>query len=134
MANILNIDAETDANIIGDDSSPTLTMENTSSGNVIKIQNASGTGTALQVDGSRTGAQLRSTATEQVPLHVTHSVISSPTVAPLRITQSAASGAHFEIQGAIASIASMTSITRGLRVKQGDTYYWITLYRDATYI
>jgi len=34
----------------------------------------------------------------------------------------------------LASIASATSITRGIRVKFGDSYGWIPIFMSATYI
>jgi len=108
----INLYAESDRNIIGDDSSPTLTLENTSTGN------------ALKVVGAVTG----------VPLAVTHTTPGAATVAAIRITASTASAPFFEFKGFLASIASAGSITRGVRVKFGDEYGFIPVYMSGTYI
>lgn len=144
MADIINLTAETGRNIIGDDTSPTLTLENTSSGNVLALQNAGGTGVPLSVVSAPTtgifanvvgtGGHFRSNASLQPAVIVDHGIISAPTVAVARLTQSAASGAFFEFRGFLASIASATSITRGIRVKFGDSYGWIPIYESATFI
>ena len=38
MANLINIDAESQANMIGDDSSPTLTLSNSSTGHGLEVR------------------------------------------------------------------------------------------------
>lgn len=144
MADLVNLNAESGRNIIGDDSTPTLTLENTSSGNALQLQNAGGTGVALSIVSTPTTAlfanvvgtagHFRSNASLQPAVIADQGVISSPTVAVVRLTQSAASGAFFELRGFLASIASATSITRGIRVKFGDSYGWIPIYESATYI
>lgn len=112
MTDLINLDAESGRNIIGDDSTPTLELENTSSGYAFKATTRSGTGA---------GAYFEAQA-------------STPTVAPLVVVASAASGAALEFRGSFGSIASVGSITRGLRVKIGNSYYWLPLYESATYI
>jgi hypothetical protein len=155
MSDTINIYAETGRNIIGDDSSPTFTFENTSSGEILKLQNAGGTGNqlstvscpttavylqgaelALKTLGSRAsiGAAIQSSATQGIPLEVRHTVISAPTAACMVLTNSCASGAFFEFKGFLASIASATSITRGIRVKFGDELGWVPVFMSGTYI
>ncbi len=46
MANIVNIYAETDASVVGDDSQPALTLTNTSTGNALKLTRAAAAGNA----------------------------------------------------------------------------------------
>lgn len=113
MVDLINLNAESGRNIIGDDSSPTLTLENSSTGNALS---------------------LKSGATEAVALQIANTVISSPTVAVVKLTTSGASAPFFEFAGFLASIASATSITRGIRVKFGDNYGWIPVFTSATYI
>lgn len=114
MPYVRNLDAVENANMIGDNSTPTLTLDNlgTAPALVVKSSTATGTSTALRVEG-RAG---------------------TPTVAPLVLSASTASGALVEFRGYVASIASVGSITRGVRAKIGDTYYWIPLYQSATFI
>ena len=114
MPYVRNLDAVENANMIGDNSTPTLTLDNLGTGPalVVKSSTATGTAGALRVEG-RAG---------------------SPTVAPLVLSASTASGALMEVRGYIASIASVGSITRGIRVKQGDSYFWIPMYASATFI
>lgn len=109
MANLVNLWAESNADMIGDDSSPTLTLGNTSSGLGLKIDTTSGTGGALDTlsDNTSWAARARSAATEAPAFLVEGSVLHSPTVAPLRIGQSTASGAVIEIAGVFISTASM---------------------------
>lgn len=58
MTNIVNLWAETDASMIGDDSTPTLTLGNSSTGVGLKVTNT-GTGTGVNVDSTgSTGAGL----------------------------------------------------------------------------
>ena len=143
MADLINLDTESDRIIIGDDSSATLTLQNTSSGNVIKLQNASGTGVPLSVVSSPTvsimatgrgsAAVLRSSATTSVVLDVAHSVaISSPTVAPIRVLTSSASGPYIEFvgRGAVSTASGGPTVAFGIRVKYGNEYGWIRAYTD----
>lgn len=123
MSDVINLYAESDRNIIGDDSSPTLTLENSSSGNAIKAY------------GSGTGVPLYAEAAATVPAaEFVHTTPGAATVAVARFTASTASAPYFEFKGFLASIASATSITRGVRVKIGDEYGFIPVYMSATYI
>lgn len=126
MANIINLFAESGANMIGDDSTPTLQFENSSSGNALRTH----------VQASATGVGLRaSSAASVIPAaQFDHTVLSSPTVATVTLTQSTASGAFFEFKGMLASIASAGSIVRGIRVKFGDEYGFLPVYASGTYI
>ncbi len=120
----INLYAESDRNIIGDDSTPTLTLENSSTGNALKLVGTDGTGTPLSV-----------TADETVPaVTLTHTVPGACTVAVASLTASTASAPFFEFKGFLASIVSMTSIFRGVRVKIGDEYGWLPVYASSTYI
>ena len=157
MADLLNLNAESGRNIIGDDSSPSLNLENSSSGECLKLQNAGGTGNQLSTVSCPTTAlylqsaskyvidvlgsvatvatRFRSSASAGVVLELGHSVIGAPTVPLMVMTNSCASGAFFQFKGFLASIASATSITRGIRVKiSGDEEGWIPVYMSATYI
>lgn len=87
MADLVNLDAESDRNIIGDDSTPTLTLENSSSGIALKGK-VSGAAPAIQAERTSTAG---------------------PTIAPIRAIMSIASGAVFGIQGVFISTASMNT-------------------------
>lgn len=123
MSDTINLYAESNRNIIGDDSSPTLTLENSSSGKALRAY-GSGTGVALQAEAAAT--------TPVVDLY--HTTPGNATVAVLRVTASTASAPFFEFKGFLASIASMGSITRGVRVKFGDSYGWLPVYQEGTFI
>lgn len=97
MTDIVNLNAESGRNIISDDTTPTLSLENASAS----------TGTALDLKVAATSA---------------------PTIAVMTMTNSTASGAFFEFKGFLASIASASSLQRGIRVKFGDSYGWIPVY------
>lgn len=49
MADILNLETTSNRNIIEDGTTPALTLENTSSGNCLRLQNAGGTGISLSI-------------------------------------------------------------------------------------
>lgn len=85
MANLVNIWGESGADIIGDDSSPTLTIKNSS------------TGRALDVLGP--------TATEG--LLVGNVPTGGATIAPLRVAASVASQAYLSFSGGLMSTASV---------------------------
>ena len=119
----INLYAESNRNIIGDDSTPTLTLENSSTGNSLYAL-GSGTGIPLQANGGVT-----------IPcIAAKHTTPGAATVAVIRVTASTASAPFFEFRGFLASIASATSITRGVRVKFGDEYGFIPVFMSATYI
>jgi len=149
MADTLNLAAESGRNIIGDDSSPTLTLENTSSGNTLKLQNAGGTGTSLSIISCPTvslkiasggaGAEVesavenyfKSSVTEQHALVIEHTTaIASPTVAPLKLGTSAASGAVIEFDIGLVSNASIATMAGAVpvRLKGEDKIAYIPIY------
>lgn len=125
MTDVLNLDAESNRNIIGDDSSATLMLENTSSGECLKLQNAAGSGTQLSTVSCPTtsvyvvsgalgakihgvgGVDVRSTATSSPAAEFVHTTLGSPTIGVIRATQSTASGAFMTFRGAVISTASL---------------------------
>lgn len=127
MADVINLAAESGRNIIGDDASPTLTLENTSSGQPLKLQNAGGTGvqlsgiscptTAIDIASGGKGSEIEgavastfnSSATAEAALAVGHlgAVLGSPTIGTFAVMNSTASGAFFEFKGAFMSTASI---------------------------
>jgi len=148
MADVINLTAEEGRNIIGDDSSPTLTLENVSSGNALRLQNAGGTGVLLSavscpttsvyvVSGAGVAAHLRSGVTESIPLVLDHSVCGSATVALLKLSRlSTASGPIFDfgsvssaVGGVVSTASACATLDYAVRVKVGDAYGWIPVYR-----
>lgn len=132
MANLINIDAEVGANMIGDDAQPTLTMENSSTGAALEVRKLAVVSTA-SIDVAHI-PHLRSGATTAVPLTVgREGAIASPTVAVLALNlTSTASAPVFELQNQ--GFVSCTTIlfttgavagTGAIRVKYGDNYGWI---------
>jgi hypothetical protein len=148
MADVINLMAEDNRNIIDDDAVPTLTLENTNASGTGAKVNASGGGTGMDLDSTSgigldldtttglaldidstsgqgidvvtagTGAIIKSTATEGRPLQVVHATaVASPTVAPLLVGTSAASGAVFEFDSALISTASLTVAAGAFPVK-----------------
>lgn len=120
MANLINIDAETGANMIGDDSQPTLTLDNSSTGAGLAVTTASATGPALTV---------------------TKSAIGNISVGVLRVVgNSIASGAVLEFSNkAFVSITSviLTSVAHtdyAIRVQVGLETRWIPCFKDAAII
>lgn len=132
---IINIQAELNRNIIDDDAEPALELETTSAtGHAVKLVastsggagadiDITGTGNAIDADVTGTGdavdalssggkaAVLKSQATESAVLDVSHdTAIASPTVAPVLITTSAASGAVFEFNSPLISTASLSVV------------------------
>jgi len=141
MADIINLMAEDNRNIIDDDAVPTLTLENSNAGGTALKAVASAGGTGLDVDvtgagtagdfASSTGKGLaaqgalantiKSTASAAHALDLSHTVIASPTVAPLKLLSSAASGAIMELNVGLVSTASLTVYARSIPVKLTDT-------------
>lgn len=126
MANILNIDAETGANIIGDDAEPTLSISNTS------------TGPALQLD--------RVVITSGATVSVNKLTVNTPilaanaTITGVQVRgASVASGAVFAFtSGALVSLTSILATTGGVAgtyglriVKPDGTFGWIPVYPDG---
>lgn len=185
MADTVNLYAESGRNIIGDDATPTLTLENTSSGAVLRLQNAGGTGpllsllscptTSINMTGAGGGLNvyttgiagqfgstagialnmvscpttsvyavsrgntgyLRSTATEGVPMTLDRSICGSASVALLKLSQlSTASAPLFDfgsvssaVGGVVSTASACATLDYAVRVKVGDAYGWIPVYR-----
>lgn len=95
MADLINLYAESGRNIIGDDSTPTLELQNTSTGDALKLK---GVSKVLTVD-----------ATQQ----------SSATVAPIVFSASMASGAVARFNIGLISTASLTKVAAAIPVYIG---------------
>lgn len=89
--------------MIGDDSAPTFTFANSSSGDGLYVDGTKGTGYGLNVVGSATnnGARISTIATAGM------------SIAPLRITASAASQAFMAFAGAFVSQGSINTTSLG---------------------
>ncbi len=132
MANLYNLDAETNADYIGDGTEPAVRFRNTSTGPGLMAE-----GLAIQSTASIDLAHiphLRSGATEGVPVTVGRTTaIASPTVALVALNLgSTASAPVFELQSqgfvSATTILFTTGATSGvgaIRVKYGDNYGWI---------
>ena len=108
MANTINLTAETNADFIGDDSSPSLTLDNSSTGAALQVQGVADTVAPLTVVGG-TGA-----------------TIGAVTVAAAKFTTSGVSQAVMEFAGrSWTSCTSVSTYIGAIRVKRGDTYGWI---------
>lgn len=111
MANLVNIWSESFADVIGDDSSPTLALKNSSSGIGLLVDTnvTSGTGAAIDAISANTSytARVRSAASAAPALTLTHSVINGPTTAVLQLVASGASAPLIDFRGAVASTASL---------------------------
>jgi hypothetical protein len=154
MSDLLNLDAESGRNIIGDDATPTITLENTSSGNTLNLQNAGGTGVQLSMISAPTTSQMvrgghlgldvqvggmagqfRSTASGGAVLDLARTTaVGSPTVALLKLQTSTPSGPLFEFgsvdKGVVSTASAGVTVDYGIRVKIGNTYGWIPVYHD----
>lgn len=136
MTNLLNLDAETGANMIGDDAQPTLSFSNTSTGPGIKVD-------SLVVTGSATIASMNLAAGDFVGSTLTvNSAIKAAKATIVAITlrgASVASGAIFKFTtDALVSVSTIQAITGGvagtqvLRIVKADgTFGWIPVYPDA---
>ncbi len=126
MTNLVNIWAETNADLIGDDSTPTLTIKNTSTGYGLSIDTTSGTGAAIDLlsDNTTQAARVRSAAAGAPGLLVGHSVAAAATVAPITLAASTASQAVIAIQGVFMSTAS-------LAVAADNTAFIIPVYHQS---
>jgi len=142
MANdILNLAAEAGRNIIDDDAEPALILQNTNaSGTALNLVASTSGGVGLNVDVTGTGAGVdadvtgtgiagdfassggkavvgRSAASAAYVADFSHSVVASPTVAPVLVGTSAASGALFEFNVGLISSASIAVRTAFFPVK-----------------
>lgn len=109
MTNLVNIWGESNADLVGDDSSPTLTIKNTSSGIGLSIDTSSGTGPGLDILSVNTSyaARVRGAVATAPGLYVGHSVAAGATIAPVQIAASTASQAVLSISGVFMSTASV---------------------------
>lgn len=119
MANVLNYDAETGANVIGDDSSPTLEIKNSSTGRALDLEGAAAAG--LRV--STTGA---ANATARSPLELVGTSVASGAVLSLLNVSSFVSTSTIK---AITAVAANCGVIRV--VKPDGTFGWIPVYPDA---
>jgi hypothetical protein len=121
MAKTLNLTAEEEANIIGSETTPLLSLENTSTGNALFAKNTS-TGSAVKVEATASTSptvELRSG---------TGTTIGAVTVAPLKLVASGVSAAILEVAGnALISCTTGGATAFALRVKHGDNYYYIPM-------
>ena len=153
MANLLNINAESGANIIGDDAQPTLTITNTSTGPALNLDRlvVSGAATiggdvnfASPVAGLATitaPVTLISTTTLVTSLNIIRTQIGNGSVALAIFSVSGASVPVFEFQrNAIVSAVSIVFAASGnwagtgvIRVKYNDntTLGWIPVLPSA---
>ena len=154
MANLLNINAEQGANIIGDDAQPTLTITNTSTGPALALDRLVVTGAAtvggdVSFAGTTVGlttitgpTTLISTATAVTPLNIIRTQIGNGSVELAVFSVSGASVPVFEFQrNAIVSAVSIVFAASGnwaglavIRVKKNDdtTLGWIPVLPSAT--
>lgn len=123
MANkLVNLWADSGADIIDDGSDAVLALENKGAGNALALKTASGTGVALDVSstpttglfvkgGSAAGpiAYLQSGAAGANALRLDNvgTVLANPSAAQLLMVNSTASGVYFDFQGAVISTASI---------------------------
>lgn len=117
---------------------PALAILSTASAAAIQVKAISGQAGILadSVSTSVPAGNFRSNTTTGQALTISRTVASSPTVAPLVITNASAASAPVVEFGSFVSITSvvLTSVAnfdRAVRVKVGDTYRWIPLLLDA---
>lgn len=145
MSNLVDLWSEREASLIGDDTLPTLTLKNTSTGPGLKVD------TLVVMSGASinlanlsnliipSGATINSAVTAENALVIGRTVISSPTVALLKFFASGASVPIMSFGGA--ALVSCTTIkfttggvagTYALRIKNpDDTLSWIPCLPDA---
>lgn len=112
---LVNLWAEDGANIIDDDTTATLIIENTAAG--IGLKGVSNTGSGLEgVSATGVGLIAERTGT------------AGPTIAPLRAVQSIASGVFLDVRGAFVSTASLPI---GSGVAANNTAFYIPVYHGS---
>jgi hypothetical protein len=117
MANLRNIDAEVGANMIGDDSGPTLTLYNSSTGQTLKLESKAG----------------------NRALDIAPTTVGNASIAPVRIaavSTASAPAIEFVAAGGFISITSIVLTTvanfdYAIRVRVGNELRWIPLIKDA---
>ena len=140
MSNLVNLFAETGADLVGDDTSPTLTIRNTGGGPGLRVE-----GLVLVSSASidQIAITTISNANTTVPaLTISKSVVGNLSIGVLRVVgNSIASGAMLEFsgKGAYASITSVVLTTvantdYAIRVQVGLETRWIPLFKDAAII
>lgn len=112
MANIINLDAESQANLIGDDAQPTLTLENSSTGHSLELKREdSGIAAANATLGMQLALNPSSVASGAVLKFNANALVSLTSV--------------LATTGGVAG-------THGLRVAVGDGVFgWIPVYPDG---
>ena len=153
MANLININAEQGANMIGDDAQPTLTLTNTSTGPALSLDRLVVTGAATiggDVNFAGTSAGL-TTITAPVTLISTTTLVTSLNIIRTQIGNGSVALAIFSVSGASVpvfefqrnAIVSAVSIVfaasanwgglAAVRVKKNDdtTLGWIPVLPDA---
>lgn len=132
---IYDLDSEDGGKIIGSgdptDSSPALTIAHYGTGIGVNFASLATTSIDVNTVGSP-AVRFRSAVTEGNALFVGRSVVASPTVAPLVISQlSAASAPAIEFQGrAFVSALSGGTVNGAIRIKVGNDYFFIPTMRD----
>ena len=120
MANLLNFDAESGANAIGDDSTPTLTLENSSTGRALDVKGTSAAGIRASVSASAANA------TVIVPVDIVGTSIASGALFALINKSSFVSTSTIMANTAVAANCGAIRI-----VKPDGTFGWIPVYPDA---
>ena len=146
MANLVDIWAETQAGLIGDDAQPTLSLTNSSTGpglfaDRVVVTGAASIGGALNFAGVLSGnTTITSNATQGRLLTFNRTVIGSPTVGLAVFSVSGASVPVFEFKAnALVSAVSIVFAASGnwagtyaLRIKApDDTLKWIPVLPDG---
>lgn len=153
MANLINIDAEIGANMIGDDAQPTLSLTNSSTGPGFQVDRLVVTSTAtiggdVNFAGTTAGlttitapVTLISTTTNVTSLNIIRTQIGNGSVALMVLSVSGASVPVFEFQrnamvSAVSIVFAASANWAGLavvRVKQNDntTLGWIPILPSA---
>src|SRR3990167_5612291 len=138
MSNLINLYAETGADLIGDDAQPTLALYNTSTGPGLQVGRLQAVSTA-SIDILDVPIVQASGATSRVTLRNT--TVGNMSIGVLRIQgNSVASGAIVEFSNkAFASITSVVLTTvantdYAIRVQVGLETRWIPLWKDAAII
>ena len=135
MANLINLNAESGANYIGDDAEPALAFSNSSTGPGLRLFGLVSTSGASIADADITG----SLATR--PAGIFTQVVGNMSIGVLRVVgNSVASGAVLEFSNkGFASITSVVLTTvantdYAIRVQVGLETRWIPLFKDAAII
>lgn len=139
MSNLLNLQAETGADLLADDAQPALTIGNSGTGPGLQVRGLVLTSTA-SIDAIQT-ASITYTG-GATGLTITRNPVGNMSIGVLRIIgNSIASGAMLEFagKGAFASITSVVLTTvantdYAIRVQVGLETRWIPLFKDAAII